>query len=217
MKSRHDYQSDMERLLESLEREGRAPTLLLQDCCAPCGSYVIGLLSGYFRVTVLFYNPNIYPESEYRKRLGEVRRLLGLMETKYPVELMECPYDAERFCDCVAGYEAEPEGGARCTRCFRLRLGETARLARERGFEYFATTLSVSPHKNADLLNAIGEEWSRETGVRYLASDFKKRDGYKKSILLSRQYGLYRQDYCGCEFSLRGRGDRQTEGGGERK
>ena len=203
-----DYQGAMERELEALRREGRTPSLLLQDCCAPCGSYVIGLLARFFRVTVLFYNPNIYPESEYDKRLGEVGRLLALMETPHPVELMPCGYDDAAFAACAAGLEEEPEGGARCERCFRLRLERTARLAKENGFEYFATTLTVSPHKDPDVINGIGAELERAYGVRFLEAEFKKRDGYRQSIELSRKYDLYRQDYCGCAFSLR---DRQLQ------
>ena len=203
-----DYQGAMERELDSLQREGRTPALLLQDCCAPCGSYVIGLLAQFFRVTVLFYNPNIYPAGEYEKRLGEVRKLLRRMETPIPVELMPCGYDDAAFSACAAGLEDEPEGGARCEKCFRLRLETTARLAGEHGFEYFSTTLTVSPHKDPDLINGIGAELEREYGVRFLEAEFKKRDGYRQSIELSRKYDLYRQDYCGCAFSLR---DRQLQ------
>ncbi len=205
MKTKQDYQRTMERIIDELQSLGETPALLLQDCCAPCGSYVISCLARFFRVTVLFYNPNIYPESEYRKRLGEVKKLLRLLDTPNPVEFMECGYDEGAFAECARGLENEPEGGARCERCFRLRLEETAKRAGDGHFPFFGTTLTVSPHKNAERINMIGEELGQIYGVRFLPSDFKKKDGYKKSIELSKQYDLYRQDYCGCAFSLRDR------------
>ncbi len=181
------------------------PSLLLHACCAPCSSYVLEYLARYFSITLFYYNPNISPEEEYRKRLAEVRRLLAELPVKYPVSLLEGKYDPQRFFAMAKGLESEPEGGARCALCYGLRLREAAEAAKAGGFEWFTTTLSVSPYKNAEKLNAIGAELEKEYGVRYLPSDFKKRGGYQRSIELSRVYGLYRQNYCGCVFSLRQR------------
>lgn len=180
---------------------GGAPTLLLHACCAPCSSYVLEYLSQYFKITLFYYNPNISPEEEYRKRIGEVRRLLAELPVKYPVSLLEGKYDPQRFFETAKGRENEPEGGARCALCYELRLREAAREAKERGFDWFTTTLSVSPYKHAQTLNGIGAVLEQEYGVRYLYSDFKKRGGYQRSIELSHIYGLYRQNYCGCVFS----------------
>lgn len=182
---------------------GRTPSLLLHACCAPCLSSVLERLGEHFSVTVLYYNPNIFPPDEYEKRLSEIQKLLGLLETGNTVNLLCGEYNPGNYRNLTGGMEKEPEGGTRCRLCFELRLGETARLAREGGFDYFTTTLTVSPHKNAALLNAIGGAMSEKYGVPYLFSDFKKRDGYKRSIELSNTYGLYRQNYCGCEFSKR--------------
>ena len=176
----------------------RRPRLLLQGCCGPCSSYVLEYLTRYFDVTLLFYNPNIRPEAEYEKRLAAVRKLLAAMETASPVALWAPGWRGEEFMSAVAGLEREPEGGGRCPVCFRLRLEETARLAAEGGYDFFATTLTVSPHKNAPLLNAIGEALAEKYGAKWLPSDFKKRNGYLRSIQLSREYGIYRQEYCGC-------------------
>ena len=183
--------------------ENTRPTLLLQCCCAPCSSYVLSVLAQYFDVLVYYYNPNIHPESEYQKRGEQFKKLFqgGNYETK--VRWIPAEYDPERFFDAVKGLESEPEGGARCTKCFGLRLRETARKAKELGADYFTTTLSVSPHKNAQLLNEIGIQLEKEYGVKFLRADFKKKEGYKQSIVLSREYDLYRQDYCGCVFSMR--------------
>ena len=180
-----------------------APSLLLHDCCAPCGSYVLEYLSRYFRITVFYCNPNISPEEEYRKREGEVKRLLAVLPAKYPIAFAEAPYEPERFFMLAKGHEADPERGERCTLCYRLRLAETAEYARAHGFGYFATTLTLSPYKDSERLNAIGRELEAQTGVKYLPSDFKKRGGYQRSIELSRIYGLYRQNYCGCIYSKR--------------
>ncbi len=180
---------------------GRAPTLLLHACCAPCSSYVLEYLSQYFRITLFYYNPNISPEEEYRKRLDEVRRLLGELPVKYPVRLAEGRYDPGRFFAVTKGHEADPERGERCTLCYRMRLEEAAEYARENGFEWFTTTLSLSPYKDAKRLNGIGAELERQYGVKFLHSDFKKRNGYLRSIELSRVYHLYRQNFCGCVFS----------------
>lgn len=203
MDARINYQLLCDNEIRAADAMENAPTLLLQVCCAPCGSYVIDYLARHFNVTILYYNPNIWPREEYDKRLYELRRMLPMMETKYPVSVMECEYDDSAFYEAAKGLEDAPEGGARCTKCFELRMGRTALLAKERGFDWFTTTLSVSPHKNAQLLNRIGERLSEETGVKYLHADFKKREGYKRSIELSGKYGLYRQNYCGCRFSYR--------------
>ncbi len=191
-----NYQKELDGILAGL---GDArPTLLLQGCCGPCSSYVLEYLTRYFDVTLLFYNPNIRPEAEYDKRLGTVRELLAKMPAAASVKLWAPGWRGEEFTEAVRGLENEPEGGARCPVCFRLRLGETARLAAEGGFDFFGTTLTVSPHKDAELLNAIGQKLAADCGVRWLPSDFKKRDGYLRSIRLSKEYGLYRQEYCGC-------------------
>ena len=182
---------------------GRRPRLLLQSCCGPCSSYVLEYLCRFFEVTVLFYNPNIQPREEYEKRLYWQRRLLAELPEASGAEFMECSWDGEAFDRAAKGLESQPEGGRRCAACFALRLEETARRARENGFEYFCTTLTVSPHKDAGRINAIGAALGEKYGVKWLPSDFKKREGYKRSIELSRQYGLYRQDYCGCLFSKR--------------
>ena len=198
-----NYQLICDSELKEADALEKTPSLLLQTCCAPCGSYVIDYLAAHFDVAVLYYNPNIWPHAEYDKRLNELRRMLPMMNTAHRVSILECDYDDASFYAAAAGLENEPEGGARCTKCFELRMGKTAELARKLGYDYFTTTLSVSPHKNAALLNIIGEKLSADTGVKYLHADFKKRDGYKSSIELSAKYGLYRQSYCGCRFSYR--------------
>lgn len=189
---------------------GRVPSLLLHDCCAPCGSYVLEYLSQYFRVTVYYCNPNISPEEEYRKREEEVKRLISLLPVKNPVAFAEAPYEPERFFALAEGHENDPERGERCTLCYRLRLAETAEYARAHGFEYFATTLTLSPYKDAPRLNAIGAELEASSGVKYLPSDFKKHGGYQRSIELSHRYGLYRQNFCGCVFSQRKTGGEEA-------
>ncbi|MEZ3487221.1 MAG: epoxyqueuosine reductase QueH [Lachnospiraceae bacterium] len=197
-----NYQKELEKLIEGLGREERVPKLLLHSCCAPCSSYVIEYLSNYFKITVFYYNPNIYPESEYTKRILEQQTLIGEMKTRYPVSFMAGSYEKERFYEMAKGLEHVGEGGERCFRCYELRLRETAEVAGKCGFDYFTTTLSISPLKNAARLNEIGMRLAGEYKVAYLPSDFKKRNGYKRSIELSKIYGLYRQDYCGCEFSV---------------
>ncbi len=173
------------------------PSLLLHSCCGPCSSYVLEYLTKYFDISLLFYGPNIQPREEYELRLAHQRKVLEHI----PVKIVECEYDGEAFDAVAAGYESEPEGGARCTRCFALRIEETAKRAAEGGYEYYCTTLSVSPHKDARRINALGEHFGEKYGVKWLPSDFKKRGGYQRSIVLSREFGLYRQDYCGCLMS----------------
>lgn len=198
-----NYQKELEKLLAQLEAEQRVPALLIHSCCAPCSSYVLEYLSEYFKITVFYYNPNIYPESEYTKRIAEQQKLIRDMEFRYPVSFLAGKYDKEKFYEMAAGMEDLKEGGARCMKCYELRLSEAARQAVAGGFDYFTTTLSISPMKNAQKLNEIGLRVGEEYGVKYLVSDFKKKNGYKRSIELSKEYGLYRQDYCGCEFSMR--------------
>lgn len=191
-----NYQLETDKTLAALPA-GEKPRLLLHSCCGPCSSYVLEYLTQYFNVTVLYYNPNIQPEAEYEKRLFYQREVLRHI----PAAILECSYDGAAFEAAAAGYEDAPEGGERCTRCFLLRLEETARLAAAHGFDYFCTTLTVSPHKDPERINRIGAELAQRYGVRWLPSDFKKRDGYLRSIRLAQEYGLYRQDWCGCSYS----------------
>ena len=198
-----NYQKELEKLLKQLGEEQRVPSLLIHSCCAPCSSYVLEYLSEYFKITIFYYNPNIYPESEYTKRILEQQKLIRDMKFRYPVSFLAGKYDKEKFYEMAAGMEDLKERGARCMKCYELRLTETARQAVAGEFDYFTTTLSISPMKNAQKLNEIGVRVGEEYGVKYLVSDFKKKNGYKRSIELSKEYGLYRQDYCGCEFSMR--------------
>lgn len=216
--NRVNHQKELEKILETLpgmgeERDGQENSprrLLLHSCCAPCSSYVLEYLASYFQITVLYYNPNITDREEYGKRVEEQRRLIGRMNGEcppltHPIFMEEGDYAPECFFAAVRGVEHIPEGGERCRRCFELRLRETARRAAAEGFDFFTTTLTISPLKNAEWLNEIGQCMGKEYGVAFLPSDFKKRNGYKRSVELSEQYGLYRQDYCGCIFSQRER------------
>lgn len=178
------------------------PKLLLQSCCGPCSSYVLKYLTDHFDIFVYYYNPNVYPAEEYAKRLDTQKQLLDAMPRENVIELVDCNYDHDEFLDVAKGYEDEKEGGARCAKCFMLRLEKTAQKAKELGCDFFGTTLTVSPHKNAQVLNNIGLQLQDKYGVRFLPSDFKKKEGYKQSIELSKQYDLYRQEYCGCEFAM---------------
>ena len=196
-----NYQKELDKLIAGLEKSGQIPKLLLHSCCAPCSSYVLEYLSNYFEITVFYYNPNIFPESEYTKRILEQQTLIGEMKTKYPISFIAGNYDKEKFYEVTKGLEHIKEGGERCFRCYELRLEEAAKLAKEGDYEYYTTTLSISPLKNADKLNEIGVRLAEKYGVKYLQSDFKKKNGYKRSIELSKEFGLYRQDYCGCVFS----------------
>ena len=196
-----NYAKELERLIQKLQQEGKVPRLLLHACCAPCSSAVLEYLSQYFAITLLYYNPNIAPLEEYQKREAELRRLVSQMKFTHPVALLPCQYDGQAFVQAARGLEGEPEGGKRCEACFRLRLRYAAQEAARLRFDYYTTTLSISPMKNAPLLNQLGEEIGREFGVAHLPSDFKKKDGYKRSVQLSKEYDLYRQDYCGCAFS----------------
>lgn len=204
--NRINYQKELEKVIERLPGagEGSVPRVLLHSCCAPCSSYVLEYLSRYFYITVFYFNPNISEEEEYRKRAAEQKRLIEVYNGEkkgYPISVVEGDYVPEIFFAMAKGLESCPEGGERCLSCFRLRLQETARRAAREGCDYFATTLTVSPLKNAAKLNEIGEALAQEYGVAWLPSDFKKKEGYKRSIELSAQYGLYRQNYCGCIYS----------------
>lgn len=196
-----NYQLAMERELAELARREGRPRLLLHSCCAPCSSAVLERLTDWFDLTVFYYNPNIAPEEEFLRRAEEQRRLIAELPHAHEIQFRCGEYESEAFEALARGLEDMPEGGERCTRCFRLRLGKTAALAAREGFDYFTTTLSISPLKDAQRLNAIGGELAEQFGVAYLFSDFKKKNGYKRSCELSVQYELYRQDYCGCRFS----------------
>lgn len=205
-----NYQIEMEREIARIRASGRRPRLLLHSCCAPCSSYVLELLSTVFELTVFYYNPNISPREEFEYRADEQIRLAESMPLEGDVRVIRGDYDEEAFLHLSRGLEDVPEGGERCTRCFRLRLGKTAQMAKEGGYDYFTTTLSISPLKDAQRLNAIGGELAGQFGVPYLFSDFKKKNGYRRSCELSEQYGLYRQDYCGCIYSKQER-ERQKQ------
>lgn len=194
---RRNYDREMEAEIARLE--GRRPRLLLHSCCGPCSSAVLERLREHFQVTVLYYNPNIEPEAEYLHRRAEQQRLLSLMGGE--IGWLACEYDHDAFEAFAPGMAEEPEGGKRCLACFELRLRETAEQAEKNGFEYFTTTLSVSPHKNAEAVNRAGAEAARGTGVKYLYADFKKKNGYLRSLQISAEYNLYRQNYCGCRYS----------------
>ncbi|MBR6208539.1 MAG: epoxyqueuosine reductase QueH [Oscillospiraceae bacterium] len=191
-----NYDREMTEMIRALGPS--RPRLLLHACCSPCASSVLERLTPHFDTTVLYYNPNTRPEAEFEKRLYWLRQLLASAPFARGVELLVPEWDEEAFLAAARGLEGEPEGGKRCTRCFELRLQKTADMARAGGYDFFATTLTVSPHKNAVLINALGERLGEETAVAWLPSDFKKRDGYRRSIELSREYGLYRQAWCGC-------------------
>ena len=189
--------------LKELSTIDKPKRILLHSCCAPCSSHVITFLTQYFDITILYYNPNISPKEEYLKRKEEQIRLINNIEHTNKIDIIDCDYDNNIYKEKIKGYEKCPERGARCTICFKLRLEKTAKIAKENNFEYFCSTLSVSPYKNAKLINQIGEELANKYKIKWLYSDFKKADGYKKSIELSKKYNLYRQDYCGCIYSKR--------------
>lgn len=194
-----NYQKELDKIIASLD--GRVPTLLLHSCCAPCSSYTLEYLSNYFDITVYYYNPNISPKVEFDKRFGEQKRLIASLPAKHEIKLIEGDYNYSDFSEIAKGFENVKEGGERCFRCYKLRLEKSAHLAKEQGFDYFCTTLSISPLKNSQKINEIGLEVAEKYGVKWLPSDFKKKEGYKRSIELSREYNLYRQNFCGCVFS----------------
>lgn len=201
MANKENYQLALDRTILSLEQLKERKSLFLHACCAPCSSYVLEYLAKYFDITLFFYNPNIFPEEEFRFREDELRRLIEQMPLPSSVKIVSGRYEPSEFFEIAKGYEYLPEGDERCYRCYALRLEETAKAAAEGGFDYFCTTLSISPYKNTEWLNSIGKEMSEKYGVGYLFSDFKKKNGYKRSCQLSEQYSLYRQDYCGCVYS----------------
>lgn len=196
-----NYQKELDKVIKKNVEQNITPTLLLHACCAPCSSYCLEYLSDFFDITVFYFNPNISLKEEYEYRLNEEKRLISLMNFKNPVKIAESEYNPKDFYEAVKGLEKEPEGGKRCAECFKLRLKASAQKAKESNADYFTTTLTISPLKNADLLNQIGAEHADKYGVKWLYSDFKKKEGYKRSIALSREYDLYRQNYCGCIFS----------------
>lgn len=212
MQGKINFQLKLDKKLEEIEKnieDGQTPpTLLLHGCCAPCSSYVLEYLNKYFMITSFYFNPNISEKDEYNKRVKELKRLIDELPTVNSVSLIEGRYDTSEYDKAVEGLENLGERSRRCYVCYELRMRETAKIASENGFDYFTTTLSISPHKNADWINEIGERVGREYGVEYLYADFKKRNGYKRSIELSQRYDLYRQDYCGCRYSKKEKVDK---------
>ena len=198
-----NYQLELEKIIKKNQEKGIVPSLFLHSCCAPCSSYCLEYLTEYFAITIFYYNPNISPAEEYEKRVEEQKRLINALneKVKNKITFVEGEYKPEDFYAMAKGMEELPEGGERCFKCYEMRLREAAVLAKERGFDYFTTTLTISPLKNAKKLNEIGEKLGMEYGIAHLPSDFKKKNGYKRSVELSKEYGLYRQDYCGCVFS----------------
>lgn len=214
MKKNVNFQQKLDEKLAEITELPKEPELLLHVCCAPCSSYVLEYLSNFFRITLFFYNPNIAPKEEFDKRVMELKRFVREFPMKHPVRVEVGEYRPEEFFAMAEGLEQEPEGGSRCYRCYEQRLKRTAEKCRQEGYDYFTTTLSISPYKNAEWLNEIGERQGEFHGVNYLISDFKKKNGYRRSIELSNQYQLYRQDYCGCVFS---KAERERRKQGEAK
>lgn len=195
-----NYNILMKDIIDNI-KEGKVPKILLHSCCGPCSTEVIARLTPYFDITILYYNPNIEPKAEYEKRKKEQIRFINEYKSFNKLDFMDCDYENEEFLKMAQGLETEPEGGSRCHRCYELRLNKTAFLAKENDYDFFGTTLTVSPYKNSQVINQIGENIEKKYGIKYLYSDFKKEDGYKKSIEYSRKYNLYRQNFCGCHFS----------------
>ena len=210
MTNKRNYQKELDAKIAGLH--GEVPTLLLHSCCAPCSSYVLEYLSQYFSITLFYYNPNIYPPTEYEHRVEEQQRLIHSLPAVHPISFCPGPYDSDRFYELTRGMENVPEGGERCFACYKLRMEAAAKYAAGHHFDFFTTTLSISPLKNAQKLNEIGEALAEEYGVPHLPSDFKKQEGYKRSIQLSADYNLYRQDFCGCVFSKK---EREAKAHGE--
>ena len=196
-----NFSKELDKTIENIMARDKTPSLLMHSCCAPCSSYCLEYLSDFFDITVLNYNPNIFPKEEYEYRISEQERLINNLPVKNKIKFISTEYTPNDFHNKIKGFEKEPEGGKRCEECFKIRLEYTANLAKEMGFDYFVTTLSISPLKNSKLLNKIGLEIEKKYGVKYLLSDFKKKNGYKRSVELSKIYELYRQDYCGCIYS----------------
>lgn len=196
-----NYNKEMESILERLKKDDKIPRILLHSCCAPCSSHVISVLANYFDITILYYNPNIEPFEEYEKRKQEEIRFIEQYPNKNKLDIIDCDYDNILFKKMSEGLEQEKEGGARCIKCYHLRLDKTASMASELNYDYFATTLTVSPLKDSNKLNEIGLLLQDKYNIKYLVSNFKKKEGYKHSIELAKKYNLYRQDYCGCIYS----------------
>jgi len=208
---RENYSQQLSKLIEKLQKEGKVPHLLLHACCAPCSSHCLEYLSKYFRITVFYYNPNISPKEEYALRIEEIKRFVKEFKAENEITLIEGKYEPERYFKTIKGFEEEPEGGKRCELCFKLRLSESAKLAKELNADYYTTTLSISPLKNAELLNQIGKEEGDAVGITHLPSDFKKKGGYARSIELSKEYNLYRQNFCGCVYSMQEAKEREVK------
>ena len=202
-----NYDRELNIIIDSIKNKDEVPKLLLHSCCAPCSSYVIEYLSDYFDISILYYNPNISPIDEYLKRKKEQIRLIKSINTKNKLDIIDCDYDNDLYEEKIKGLENEPERGNRCTVCFNLRLDKTASMARELNYDFFATTLTVSPYKNSNLINEIGIKLQEKYNIKYLVSDFKKKNGYKRSIELSNKYNLYRQNFCGCKYSKKAKVD----------
>lgn len=200
---KENYYLLFENQLNRIKEKGKVPTILLHSCCAPCSSHVITFLKDYFDITIIYYNPNIYPYEEYKKRKEEQIRLLNEIKSKNKLNIIDCDYDNNIYEKTIKGLEKEKEGGSRCYKCFWLRLDKTAQIAKENNYDYFSTTLTISPYKNSTVINEIGKELETIYNITWLYSDYKKKDGYKKSIQLSKEYNLYRQNYCGCIYSKR--------------
>ena len=198
-----NYYLLFEKQIENIKEKKYIPSLLLHSCCAPCSSQVITSLTNYFDITILYYNPNIYPEEEYLKRKKEQIKLINEINNINKLEIIDCDYDNDIYEQEIKGLENEQEGGSRCYKCFNLRLNKTAQIAKENNYDFFSTTLTISPYKNSKLINIIGKDLEKKYNITWLYSDHKKKDGYKKSIELSKRYNLYRQNYCGCIYSKR--------------
>ena len=207
-----NYQKELEKIISEIQKEKNIPSLLLHSCCAPCSSHVIDTLCNYFDITILYYNPNIEPYAEYLKRKEEEVRFLKEYKSPNKLDIIDCDYDNDKYHEIVKGLEDCPERGNRCFKCYELRLDYTAQKAKELGYDYFGTTLTVSPYKNSNKLNEIGEKLSKKYNIKYLYSDFKKNNGYKHSIEMSKEYNLYRQDYCGCVYSKKEKIDKYVQG-----
>ncbi len=206
-----NYQLELDKTIKEIEKLDYVPRLLLHSCCGPCSTYVLEYLSNYFEIGLLYYNPNIYPKEEYFFRENEQEKLIEKLDVKYPISFIRADYRPDEYYRLVRGYEGEKEGGKRCHICFDMRLREAARIAKEKGFDYFTTTLSISPHKDSQVLNQIGKELEEEFKIKYLYSDFKKKNGFKRSVELTQEYDMYRQDYCGCVFSYKEARKRQEK------
>lgn len=196
-----NYQLKLEEIIDNVSKQNKRPKLLLQACCGPCSSYCLEYLSSYFDITILYYNPNIYPATEYNRRLNELKEFLNKIPNGDNIKLKECRYEPDEYYSAVKGLEQLGERSKRCYECYKLRMEETAKIAKQQNYDYFTTTLSISPYKDSKWINEIGESLDKKYNIKYLYADFKKKNGYKRSIELSKMYNMYRQDYCGCVYS----------------